>query len=106
MRSVSYGFRRFLGIPQFRDDLGPTAFRPFLLGNSIVGTVKRGLATITAWLEAIASNLCKVGWHYTLSKRTRFILPFDGGRRRRLALMYSTYSLVGRANLRLGIYCR
>ena len=63
MPSVTHGFWGFLGLSKLRDDFGPTAFRPFLLRNSIVGALKCGLTTIAAWLVAIAANLEQLGWH-------------------------------------------
>ncbi len=57
MRSAFHRLWRFPSLPKFGNDFGPTAFRPFLLWNSIVGALKRGLATIPTLLEAVTANL-------------------------------------------------
>lgn len=57
MRSAFHRLWRFPSLPKFGNDFGPTAFRPFLLWNSIVGALKRGLAAIPTLLEAVTANL-------------------------------------------------
>ena len=79
MASISYGLGGFTGLSKFRDDLRPTTFRAFLLGNGIVGTLKRGLTAITAWLETVAANLYQFGWHLLLKVAELSYLPAVAG---------------------------
>lgn len=52
-----------LGLPQLGDDLGSTAFRPFFLGDGVIGARKGRLMAISTRLAAIAPNLtfCQSG---------------------------------------------